>query len=174
MDYADFCEWFLRQYATYKDASGRRTLEAIELWNEPDLGDLFYKPYRTRYSAEGATHYANLVVTAGTRLKTVRQQIGADDVLILAPAISDTHNVSWAPWLDAFYGVPGVTQAYDVFSWHSYWFNACRTWPPSYLPVCFDAADINRGVLSKFGISRVRFRDMAHRGELPGITKSSW
>lgn len=31
-----------------------------------------------------------------------------------------------------------------------------------------------RGVLSKYGISRVRFRDMAHRGELPGITKSSW
>jgi small subunit ribosomal protein S14 len=31
-----------------------------------------------------------------------------------------------------------------------------------------------RGVLSRYGISRVRFRDMAHRGELPGITKSSW
>ncbi len=31
-----------------------------------------------------------------------------------------------------------------------------------------------RGVLAKFGVSRVRFRDMAHRGELPGITKSSW
>ena len=31
-----------------------------------------------------------------------------------------------------------------------------------------------RGNLSRFGISRVRFRDMAHRGELPGITKSSW
>jgi len=31
-----------------------------------------------------------------------------------------------------------------------------------------------RGVLTKYGISRVRFRDMAHRGELPGITKSSW
>ncbi|MBW4041247.1 MAG: 30S ribosomal protein S14 [Acidobacteria bacterium] len=31
-----------------------------------------------------------------------------------------------------------------------------------------------RGNLSKFGISRVRFREMAHRGELPGITKSSW
>ena len=31
-----------------------------------------------------------------------------------------------------------------------------------------------RGFLSKFGISRVRFREMAHRGELPGITKSSW
>ncbi len=31
-----------------------------------------------------------------------------------------------------------------------------------------------RGVLTKFGISRVRFRDMAHKGELPGVTKSSW
>ncbi|GAA1642959.1 30S ribosomal protein S14 [Microbacterium flavum] len=31
-----------------------------------------------------------------------------------------------------------------------------------------------RGYLSKFGISRVRFRDMAHKGELPGVTKSSW
>ncbi|MCW4385766.1 30S ribosomal protein S14 [Salinibacterium sp. SYSU T00001] len=31
-----------------------------------------------------------------------------------------------------------------------------------------------RGFLREFGISRVRFRDMAHRGELPGITKSSW
>lgn len=31
-----------------------------------------------------------------------------------------------------------------------------------------------RGHLTKFGVSRVRFRDMAHRGELPGITKSSW
>jgi len=32
----------------------------------------------------------------------------------------------------------------------------------------------SRGVLAKFGVSRIRFRDMAHRGELPGITKSSW
>lgn len=31
-----------------------------------------------------------------------------------------------------------------------------------------------RGNLSQYGISRVRFRDMAHRGELPGVTKSSW
>ena len=31
-----------------------------------------------------------------------------------------------------------------------------------------------RGHITAFGISRVRFRDMAHRGELPGITKSSW
>ncbi|HEU0257718.1 MAG TPA: 30S ribosomal protein S14 [Microbacteriaceae bacterium] len=31
-----------------------------------------------------------------------------------------------------------------------------------------------RGVLAQYGVSRVRFREMAHRGELPGITKSSW
>ena len=31
-----------------------------------------------------------------------------------------------------------------------------------------------RGHLRKFGLSRVRFRAMAHAGELPGITKSSW
>jgi len=31
-----------------------------------------------------------------------------------------------------------------------------------------------RGVLTKFGVSRVRLRSMAHKGELPGITKSSW
>lgn len=31
-----------------------------------------------------------------------------------------------------------------------------------------------RGFLRKFGLSRLRFRDMAHRGELPGVTKSSW
>ena len=31
-----------------------------------------------------------------------------------------------------------------------------------------------RSVYRKFGLCRVCFRDMAHRGELPGITKSSW
>ncbi|EWS79635.1 30S ribosomal protein S14 [Brachybacterium phenoliresistens] len=31
-----------------------------------------------------------------------------------------------------------------------------------------------RGYLRTFGLSRVRFRQAAHRGELPGITKSSW
>lgn len=31
-----------------------------------------------------------------------------------------------------------------------------------------------RGHLRKFGLSRITFREMAHRGELPGITKSSW
>lgn len=31
-----------------------------------------------------------------------------------------------------------------------------------------------RGYLRKAGLSRIRFREMAHRGELPGVTKSSW
>ncbi len=31
-----------------------------------------------------------------------------------------------------------------------------------------------RGYIGKAGLSRVRFRELAHRGELPGIQKSSW
>ncbi|GAA4534318.1 30S ribosomal protein S14 [Amycolatopsis samaneae] len=38
-----------------------------------------------------------------------------------------------------------------------------------------DAADGRpRGYLRKFGLSRVRMRQAAHNGELPGVTKSSW
>ncbi|WP_026932180.1 30S ribosomal protein S14 [Glycomyces tenuis] len=31
-----------------------------------------------------------------------------------------------------------------------------------------------RAVYRKFGLSRVRLRETAHRGELPGVRKSSW
>lgn len=31
-----------------------------------------------------------------------------------------------------------------------------------------------RGHIGKVGLSRIKFRTAAHRGELPGITKSSW
>lgn len=31
-----------------------------------------------------------------------------------------------------------------------------------------------RGHLRKFGLSRVRMRELAHRGELPGVSKASW
>jgi small subunit ribosomal protein S14 len=31
-----------------------------------------------------------------------------------------------------------------------------------------------RAVYQKFGLCRICLRVMAHRGELPGITKSSW
>jgi len=31
-----------------------------------------------------------------------------------------------------------------------------------------------RGLLTKFGICRIHFRELAHRGQIPGVTKSSW
>jgi small subunit ribosomal protein S14 len=31
-----------------------------------------------------------------------------------------------------------------------------------------------RGHLRKFGLSRVRVRELAHRGQLPGVCKASW
>ncbi len=31
-----------------------------------------------------------------------------------------------------------------------------------------------RGHIRKFGLSRVKFRDLASKGELPGVKKASW
>jgi len=31
-----------------------------------------------------------------------------------------------------------------------------------------------RAYFRAFGLSRIRLREMAHRGELPGVSKSSW
>jgi small subunit ribosomal protein S14 len=31
-----------------------------------------------------------------------------------------------------------------------------------------------RGYIRYFGLSRIAFRDLAHRGLLPGVKKSSW
>ena len=31
-----------------------------------------------------------------------------------------------------------------------------------------------RGYIRKFGLCRICFREMANKGELPGVTKSSW
>lgn len=31
-----------------------------------------------------------------------------------------------------------------------------------------------RGYLRRFGICRLCFRNLAHRGEIPGVKKSSW
>lgn len=31
-----------------------------------------------------------------------------------------------------------------------------------------------RGYIRKFGLSRIKFREMAHKGELPGVKKASW
>lgn len=31
-----------------------------------------------------------------------------------------------------------------------------------------------RGYMRRFGMCRICFREHAHRGEIPGVTKSSW
>lgn len=31
-----------------------------------------------------------------------------------------------------------------------------------------------RGYMRKFGLSRLKFRELAHKGELPGVKKASW
>lgn len=31
-----------------------------------------------------------------------------------------------------------------------------------------------RGVYRKFGLSRIKFRELSHQGKIPGVTKSSW
>lgn len=30
------------------------------------------------------------------------------------------------------------------------------------------------GVLRQFGVSRIKFRELAHKGQIPGVKKSSW
>ena len=32
----------------------------------------------------------------------------------------------------------------------------------------------SRGYLRKFGLCRLCFRELAHRGEIPGVRKASW
>jgi small subunit ribosomal protein S14 len=32
----------------------------------------------------------------------------------------------------------------------------------------------SRSYMRQFGVSRIQFREMARRGELPGVTKASW
>ncbi len=32
----------------------------------------------------------------------------------------------------------------------------------------------NRGFMRKFGLCRICFRELANKGDLPGVTKSSW
>lgn len=38
---------------------------------------------------------------------------------------------------------------------------------------CFRCGRV-RGYMQKFGLCRICFREMANRGEIPGIKKSSW
>jgi small subunit ribosomal protein S14 len=38
---------------------------------------------------------------------------------------------------------------------------------------CFETGR-SRGYMRQFGLSRIAFREHASRGEIPGVTKSSW
>ncbi|MCX6790845.1 MAG: type Z 30S ribosomal protein S14 [Candidatus Gribaldobacteria bacterium] len=38
---------------------------------------------------------------------------------------------------------------------------------------CFKCGRV-RGFIRDFGLCRICFREMARRGEIPGVTKSSW
>lgn len=38
---------------------------------------------------------------------------------------------------------------------------------------CFKCGK-NRGYMRKFGLCRICFREMANKGEIPGVKKSSW
>jgi len=31
-----------------------------------------------------------------------------------------------------------------------------------------------RGVMGDFGLSRIKFRELAHKGQIPGVKKASW
>ncbi|NMA81484.1 MAG: 30S ribosomal protein S14 [Jeotgalicoccus halophilus] len=31
-----------------------------------------------------------------------------------------------------------------------------------------------RGVIRDFGLSRIKFRELAHKGQIPGVKKASW
>ncbi|CAD2070646.1 30S ribosomal protein S14 [Phocicoccus schoeneichii] len=31
-----------------------------------------------------------------------------------------------------------------------------------------------RGVMRDFGLSRIKFRELAHKGQIPGVKKASW
>lgn len=45
--------------------------------------------------------------------------------------------------------------------------------PTRYVNRCVETGR-SRGYIRRFGLSRIAFRDHASKGEIPGITKSSW
>ncbi|MFT8322670.1 MAG: 30S ribosomal protein S14 [Bacillus sp. (in: firmicutes)] len=45
---------------------------------------------------------------------------------------------------------------------------------PSRLTYRCEATGRPRGVLRKFKLSRIKFRELAHKGQIPGVKKASW
>ena len=45
---------------------------------------------------------------------------------------------------------------------------------PNRLKLCDQIDGRPRGYMRKFGMSRVKFRELAHKGVIPGVKKASW
>ncbi|MCM2676712.1 30S ribosomal protein S14 [Alkalicoccobacillus plakortidis] len=45
---------------------------------------------------------------------------------------------------------------------------------PTRLTIRCEVTGRPRGVLRKFKLSRIKFREMAHKGQIPGVKKASW
>ena len=45
---------------------------------------------------------------------------------------------------------------------------------PNRLRLCDQTDGRPRGFMRKFGMSRIKFRELAHQGLIPGVKKASW
>ncbi|MCI3028202.1 30S ribosomal protein S14 [Desemzia incerta] len=57
-------------------------------------------------------------------------------------------------------------------------YEALAALPKDSNPVRLNNRDLTdgrpRGYMRKFGMSRIHFRELAHKGEIPGVKKASW
>jgi hypothetical protein len=104
-DYARAAAWVADRYdgTTSPDLK----IDAIELWNEPDL-DSFWSPApaNTRIS-----DFAALIKAAGPAVKNANPDLS---VVVGAPASVDTD------WYTEFYKTPGIVGTYDALGVHPY------------------------------------------------------
>ncbi len=104
-DYARAAAWVADRYdgTTSPDLK----IDAIELWNEPDL-DSFWAPApaNTRLS-----DFAALIKAAGPAVKNANPDL---TVVVGAPASVDTD------WYTEFYTTPGIVGTYDALGVHPY------------------------------------------------------
>ena len=104
-DYARAAAWVADRYdgTTSPDLK----IDAIELWNEPDL-DSFWAPApaNTRIS-----DFAALIKAAGPAVKNANPDL---TVVVGAPASVDTD------WYTEFYTTPGIVGTYDALGVHPY------------------------------------------------------
>jgi hypothetical protein len=90
-----------------KSVSPDLKIDAIELWNEPDLDQ-----YWAQYPADTAvSSLANLIKAAGPAIKRVNPDI---KVIVGGTSSVDTD------WVNEFYKTPGVIGTYDALGEHPY------------------------------------------------------